>query len=309
GIGLIALLTLFPLGALRMMQAIQDDRCASAVRNADAIATMKNVRNDPLVRSPLWFSKIDVFKDIPVGVSRLAADPNGPSYPVLVDPLGVQNSLAGAAQHWVCGNTPYKGLIARCPVSFVNNTTDAYKWFTLLDDCQFSSDELATGGRALTFPPSTGIRRDTRYSWAYLVQRPRSSDSSIATCSVVVFDKRPLSLSTKLALAESAYSANFDPTTNRITVSWGNASPPSVRTGDWILDCTLVTTTGQHGSAHGYFYRVVGIAEGVNEQGAPVLQYEVQQPIRGFSAPAAGTIMVLEGIADVYDRGLDRKFD
>jgi hypothetical protein len=220
--------------------------------------------------------------------------------------------LGSASQRWVCGNTPYKGIMARVPVTFTSNpttrTTDAYKWFTLLDDCQFASDELGSGGKALAFPPSSAIRRDTRYSWAYLLQRPRSSDPSIVTCSVVVFDKRPLLPTNSLALAESAYGATFDPANNRITVSWGNGPPPNVRTGDWILDCTVVTVN-PYASAHGYFYRVVGITEGVTEQGAPVLAYEVQQPIRGFSGQAAGTIMVLEGIADVYDRGLDRKFN
>src|ERR1700694_424035 len=89
GIGLIALLTLFPLGALRMAQAIQDDRCATAVKNAIAVATIKNVRNDLLVRSPPWFPKFDVFKDAIPGENRtLPADPHGPSYPVLVDPWG-----------------------------------------------------------------------------------------------------------------------------------------------------------------------------------------------------------------------------
>ena len=150
GIGLIALLTLFPLGALRMAQAIQDDRCATAVKNAVAIATMKNVRNDPLVRSPPWFSKFDVFKDALATEGRaLPADPYGPSYPVFVDPWGVQKPLcsARAPQYWLCGNSA-KGLIARSPVSFGSGTTFANKWFTLLDDYLFDSDE-ATGGQPL----------------------------------------------------------------------------------------------------------------------------------------------------------------
>src|SRR5207244_3446638 len=110
GIGLIALLTLFPLGALRMDQAIQDDRCAHAATNADAMATFKNIRNDPLVRTPPWFQNqnIDVFKDGVLG--RLPADPYGPSYPVFVDPIGVQNALLGSdPQKWLCGNTTVKG--------------------------------------------------------------------------------------------------------------------------------------------------------------------------------------------------------
>src|SRR5207245_5291547 len=49
GIGLLALLSLFPLGALSMAQAIKDDRTAHAANNAFAIAEMFNIHNDPLI--------------------------------------------------------------------------------------------------------------------------------------------------------------------------------------------------------------------------------------------------------------------
>ena len=47
GIGLLALLVLFPLGALRMWEAIQADRIAQAARMASGIGTSQGVRNDP----------------------------------------------------------------------------------------------------------------------------------------------------------------------------------------------------------------------------------------------------------------------
>jgi hypothetical protein len=327
GIGLIALLTLFPLGALRMAQAIQDDKCAIAVKNASAIATMKNVRNDPLARTPPWAPKFDVFKDAMPSQSRpLPADPNGPSYPVFVDPWGVQSALLGTApQFWVSGNSA-RGLIARVSGSFGSGQILANKWFTLLDDYVFDSNE-ATGGRPINFNANLKgtplIRRDTRYSWAYLVQRPQSANASIATVSVVVFNKRPLALTNSLALAESAYGATFHLNTNSITLTWERASAPNVSPGDWLLDCTLVQHPAPpkgpvYANAHGYFYRVVGVT-----QTSPTsADYEVQQPIRGFTPPpytwgpanaaptsGPGTVIVIEGIADVYDRGLDRKLD
>jgi type II secretory pathway pseudopilin PulG len=339
GIGLIALLTLFPLGALSMARAIQDDRCTSAVKNAMAIATMRNIRNDPLVHSPPWFTKYDVFKDAMPDQNRpLPADPNGSSYPVFVDPWGAKSALFGSpAQFWVCGNTAARGLVARAPTSFVsrrpiqffNIETDlVHKWFALTDDFVFDSDE-ATGGQPTNFNPAGNprvIRRDTRYSWAYLVQRPRSADASVATLSVVVFNKRPLSLTNSLALAESAYPAIYRPRTNTITITWSGAAPPNVGQGDWLLDCTVIQRPAPAGgqpsaSAHGYFYRVVGITQ-TSPNSA---DYEVQQPIRGFNPPppswgtpqpnqplptsGPGTVMVIEGIADVYERGLDRKLD
>ena len=112
GIGMIALLTLFPLGAIRMAQAIQDNSCANAVVNANAVATLWDIRNDPQVSTPPGFA-VDVFKDTPAGEVRKPADPNGPSYPVFIDPVGFQYALPGFTQKWLCGNTTSKGLIAR----------------------------------------------------------------------------------------------------------------------------------------------------------------------------------------------------
>jgi hypothetical protein len=320
-IGLIALLTLFPIGALRMARAIQDDKCATAAANASAVATMLDVRNDLLVKSPGYAQGGDLFNNFP-NSNRLPADPDGPSYPVYADPVGFRFSLP--TQNWVAG---YGEGIARTTTSFTPGTTDVYRWFTLSDDWVWDTDENSTGSGGLPFIFGRAnvsripvIRRDIRYSWAYLLQRPRTSDPSIVTCSVVVYNKRPLSLSASLSLAENYYPATFNiassnPTfPNTITVDLGTKGTPNVRTGDWLLDCSKVQTTNALGqsfaSCHGYFYRVVG----VNEVSPSVIRYEVQQPIRGFPLPAPnpptfGTIMVLEGVADVYDRGVDRKPD
>ena len=119
--------------------------------------------------------------------------------------------------------------------------------------------------------------------------------------------------------------ATFHLNTKTITLTWDRAAAPNVSTGDWLLDCTLIQSprppkapASLYGSAHGYFYRVVGITQ----TGPTSADYEVQQSIRGFNPPppswgppnppptsGPGTIMVIEGIADVYDRGLDRKLD
>jgi hypothetical protein len=349
GIGLIALLTLFPLGALRMAQAIQDDRCATAVVNANAIATMRNIRNDPSVRTPPSYA-VDIFKDPAPGARNLAADPDGPSYPVYVDPIGYSSLPLGGAtgqQKWLAdgtgGNYVTTGLIARVPTSFtapglglgVNvRKANIYKSFALLDDYLFDSDEAA-GGQVINFNPAVNppvLRRDIRYTWAYLVQRPRSSDPSIASSSVVVYKQRPLGLSPgNFGLPEAGYKAVFNLANNSITLSWQNATfPPTLNVGDWLLDTTFVTSvkpipgsggrTTTYGSAHGYFYRVVGVTN-PGLQGLGSADYEVQQPIRGFAYDPtrqptatnqpqyAGGVVVLEGVADVYERGLDRKFD
>src|SRR5712691_129060 len=49
GFGMLALLVLFPLGALTMAQAIKDDKTAHAASNAKAILAAWNIPNDPQV--------------------------------------------------------------------------------------------------------------------------------------------------------------------------------------------------------------------------------------------------------------------
>ena len=52
-IGMLALLTLFPLGALRIDQAIKDERTAQAAVQATAYAKILDLANDPTVRYSL----------------------------------------------------------------------------------------------------------------------------------------------------------------------------------------------------------------------------------------------------------------
>src|SRR5262245_14916122 len=79
GIGLLALLTLFPLGALEMAQAVKDDRCGHIKHNAAAVANLFRVRNDTVIQN-LMLS--------PPGLPPISATPFGRSYPVFIDPIG-----------------------------------------------------------------------------------------------------------------------------------------------------------------------------------------------------------------------------
>src|SRR5260221_187297 len=98
-IGLIALLVLFPLGALRMAQAIQDARCADAAANATAVSIAQNVRTDS---SAINDGISDVLNDPGKfdGTPWPKADVDGPSYPVLIDPSGVRAMAFLTAKDW-----------------------------------------------------------------------------------------------------------------------------------------------------------------------------------------------------------------
>src|SRR5215475_5248449 len=98
GIGMIALLTLFPIGVLRMQQAINDELASQSAYNADKIAIANNIRNDPTVVSQstdLYNNNkdnLDLFSNpFPFTLANVAAlpnaDPNGESYAIFVDPI------------------------------------------------------------------------------------------------------------------------------------------------------------------------------------------------------------------------------
>src|SRR4029079_1052426 len=49
GVGLLAILTLCPLGALSMARAVRDDRAATIAANGASLAVVMDLRNDPAV--------------------------------------------------------------------------------------------------------------------------------------------------------------------------------------------------------------------------------------------------------------------
>jgi hypothetical protein len=316
-IGLIALLTLFPLGVLRMYQALRDERCSECAYNADKIGIMFNVRNDRDVVTDIPTGGViaDFFANPLPGPGGLPnADPYGESYPVLVDPIGYFASpAAGNGRDWVGGA---KGFLRRRPVVFTA-TKDINRWFTLWDDISFEStntDPLVPPGTAQR--SGTAVLRNTRYSWAYLLQRPQTSDRSVVNCSIVVFDQRSLSPTGTLQLEEYVYdkAAYFNPTNGTIAIDYTANVPPPVRVGDWILDSSVYQPKPTTGSAHAYFYRVTATEEFVKGV-TTYARYEVQNPIRGYAdlpavadpfdgSPAnLGTVVVIRGIAEVFEKG------
>src|SRR5262249_26578198 len=152
------------------------------------------------------------------------------------------------------------------------NSANALRWFTRLDDLIFDIDSTPR-------PSGSGVfDRDIRYSWAYMLKRPRASDPSVVEMTVVIFNKRTLGLGGSLSLPESLYQTaagdtiTFDIVKNTITLTTASALP-AVRAGDWLLDASYIPNpAGTNGTVNGYFYRVVGLTELANNK----MEYEVQ---------------------------------
>ncbi len=340
-IGMIALLTLFPIGVLRMAQSIRDARCEQMARNAYATAVMENVgmdidviRGDPLFGTAAVDNTGSQIPDLFVnpspktstgGVYLPNADNYSESYPILVDPIGFYQG----SPEWV-GGPGFDGVLRRRPVEFLRRggvtgalrIANTYRAFSLWDEIRFISDP--TKGLPGTPQGVAGaIFRDPRFTSAYVLRRPQTGDKSLVECTVVVYENRSVA-----ALEEYVYSASFlnsgksyfNPTNNTISIDYtpspGPVVLPELRPGDWIMDATTYLNAppalAGTGSARAFFYRIVGIEE-VGIAPSKVRKFEVQSPLRGLPPgvpPTAlgwpGTAIVMVGVAEVFEKGLMR---
>jgi prepilin-type N-terminal cleavage/methylation domain-containing protein len=323
-IGLMALLTLFPLGALEMAQAIKDERSYDSSYNAGAAAEAfwkrscefpgtynGNPSPDPMVDQAM--QNPDPTQLPPR--SGLAA----PSYPAYVDPFG-SLQYTGNAQTWIAA-TP--GLMPRTNTSLcspppVGTPVLALSGYSNLDDITFYNDNQNTNQYGLTGTPRlisnnpNVFQRDNRYSWALVLQRPDCSTAGIqsqtANLTVVVYSGRSLALSPTLGITgENAYSVpgGFSQASRDVTLSWGaGQDKPAIRRGGWILDAMMVNPNNPPMdttySPHAYFYRVVNVTD-PGAQGAGTMDLELQT-YPGATTPngASGNAVVLDNVVEVF---------
>ena len=178
-IGILALLKLFPLGALRMDQAIKDERCAEAGMQAIELAKILDLANDPFVR----YNLIDPNR--PAAAAQDAVGPTvGPSQAVLVDPSGVFQTTQ------YVDSTQNIARISPACINDQNHPDNRFEFFSILDDVVFA----AGAGNPRIFgqnaPPTIG--REIRWSWTYLLQRPQVQNPAITNYTVCVYNRRPV---------------------------------------------------------------------------------------------------------------------
>jgi hypothetical protein len=270
GVGMLAILVLFPVGALSMARAIRDDRAFQSCTSATALANIWSLRQDANVQAALTANPPAPF---------LPPIPDGPGYPVYVDPIyfGLGQGRLG----YVNGVTP--GL-QRCSVGFGGNNRGT-RWFTLLDDIEFDSNGL----------PANGVNRPGTFSWAYVARRLCSADPKLVDLTVVVYSGR----STQVADGETSYQVSgSNAGDTSLTLGW-SGTKPNIRTGGWILDTSYTTITDpsgrQYGTVAGWFYRVVGVRD-INSS---AIALQLQQPLR---SPIT-TLVILENVIEVFEKG------
>jgi hypothetical protein len=356
GIGLLALLVLFPLGALNMAQAIRFDRASHVAQNGAALAnciphnplslTDYGIRTDPdLIADPSnssanYYNQAPGGNGFPLPVLSTTNYPTyiGQSYPIYVDPIGYQLSKVTQGPNtfsifgkWPATLQPPSATnpaitgFARTSLSFFTAATPAptlgqiAHWLTLPDDIEF--DENGKPALPAGATPGGGIKRDARYSWAYMVQMPSwnpggASPQNTADVNVVVYERRPLLAASGPTPAdmpgESSYEAyagtqlanGVTPPSNVIVLRWDptlGQQPPPIRKGGWIYDATVVPNTAPTPpSIHGFFYRVVGVNI-PGSLGANSADLEIQTDPK--ASINQGVVVVMENVIEVFDRG------
>jgi hypothetical protein len=323
GIGCLAILAMFPLGAMNMARSIKDDRCGHAGANARAIAIGHNINFDGNIEA-FNATTERVFFDNPTGTlggggGRFEDAPqDGQSYPLFIDPIGSASYTAGAPQLWMAGRqataapTTY-ALMRRLTLSFISPTAKAATattpfvppttllWCTLLDDIAFDTNGIpsAAGG---------SVERAGKYSWAWLLRRPKTGVKTSCDMTIVVYEQRSLSTGVRGAVKEFDFAATWSAARpNVVTLQWpAGTAPPQVREGGWILDATPVFKPGtnppKHTSqGHAKFYRVVSVGDLAGNTVEIELDKSVQNAADFTLNPAR--FVVLEGVVEVFECG------
>ncbi len=359
-LGIISLLTLFPVGAVTMGRALQDDRTQTTGLQADAAIRMwwrqevveafpryglrdtedapfwvLDDPNDPWVgntpaafphpattQAPATPGAYPVFTFHPnpnpaPAVGRraypLAVPENSqlPSFPVLIDPVGLNSYTAGTQSFWNAG----AGISPALPNGFTvprrtirtagANLVQAIRSCTMFDDLELSRAATpgAPAGMAETgsaFP----VVRQGRYNWAAVIQRENNANRYVADLKILVYDRR--------APGVAPTDAELHFVVPGMTVGSTQIILPTtvdvlkLRTNGWIMDGTITDPTNDPpatvGIKNANFYRILTITE---VGGATVL--ELQTPIKPpTGAPGVtsynGRIYVMSNLIEVFDR-------
>jgi prepilin-type N-terminal cleavage/methylation domain-containing protein len=302
-IGLLALLTLFPLGALTMGQAIKDDRIAQTAANATATLKVMDVLSDANVSGALANNPGNAISG------------SLPGYAVYFDPIGFLQ-YAGASQSQV-GGVPGMSRVcsswllnaAQQPplVNVLNRPPLIRGWFTNLDDMTFTNDGSMMGvpaddalGQSVPAAPNTpggpfrAYPREGRFTWAAMLRRPHVAEG-VTEVYIAVYSGRSANLNPIPNLSGLAPAgetplgvAALTPTV--ITVNLPTANPPDIRSGAWILD-------GTPAPGHGDFYRVTNVT--VNGNGTADLELQTPIKVAGISQ-----VILMDNLAEVIFKGV-----
>jgi hypothetical protein len=310
GIGMLAILVLFPLAALNMARALKDDRIGTLAANAEAMANARGVKTDTNI--------VSAMTTAPAGFQ--APDPNGPSYPVIVDPYFVNNGGFNTV-----GNVPTMQRVIpattqnELKVSPPGSTLPIDRWFSLVDDLYFDSNGVptVTSANPNTAPQQiTGLsigplRRQGYYTFSYLMRRLVTQQPTSTQLSVIVYQNRAIQVPVMENVFTMVSTTNpLSPPAKGDTSIVLTGGTPDLRRGSWIMDVTYEQKTSPVtgnavGYAHAQCYKVMDAMNTANG-----FQVEIYPPLKDSFNPlyitGSAQVVVLDSATEVFERGSGR---
>ena len=312
GIGLLAILTLFPLAALNMVRAVRDDRSGQCAQSMDGFfrAYWKEIVETQGASDPALFNAFD-DPDGPNGIPGFPnlppAGPFEPSYPVVIDPWGYlarpntanPNTLPdriGDGNATFATYVPRRTMAMFVPPRTPPGLTTPYilSALSLKDTVGYDAD--------LRLTPD----REYRHNAMAVAHRPLNINRYAANLTIVVFDNRPLLFGP--AGSEAVFAnTTFTPGATAITVNHAANAGPNLRRGNWVMDASVnpvqpVGLPARFLIRHAFFYQVVSITPVSTTQTVLELQTPIRTPTDNNMAAYNGTLIVLDGVSGVYQR-------
>lgn len=304
-LGLLSLLTLFPLGAFQIGQALKDDRCAQTAVQADGFLRSYWQTNviDGAVEEPNIIKAMYNPGTIgPITAATMppiatAAFDGEPSYPVFVDPLGwAARGAIPAEQAWLArSNATAAAATTIVPRRNLAVAVDPLRTCCLADDLSFGENGA----------PGATVDWQARYNWSAVVQLPRLGNRKVANLTVLVFDGRPplQGVTQTELLVTTAGTVTPGPgpgatTSVTITLPAGyDGTTNYVRKGGWIMDGTIAGATRLAN-----FYRIAGVTPGAPGTFTLDLETPIKPLWNGAAAAYAPQLYVFAGLAEVFER-------
>ncbi|MBX7104458.1 MAG: prepilin-type N-terminal cleavage/methylation domain-containing protein [Gemmataceae bacterium] len=331
-LGLVALMTLFPLGAAQMARSIQDERAAQIAGNAASYfrwywrsqcePDMMNRTGDKMLYesvNPSWYGAAldDPNAGVPNAYVKTATNifpapantaanisarsrSSLPSYPVFIDPVGWMAAGASVDQYWVGEKSPtvppagyIHAPIPRRTIVGMTTLPQVLRMFSMLDDMGFDTSGV-----------SNVNERSSQYSYAWLLRRNNSSLRQEVNLTVVVYFRRSLATLAQEAnyVATVNAPATTDGTTNTVTLHY-TGERPSIRRGSWILDASMGNiATGV--VPQGFYYRVTEVGEPQVVGSENTIDLQVETPLKfGPSGAKSRVFVVQDRVLEVFDKG------
>ncbi len=286
-LGIISLLTLFPLGAVQMGRALRDDRSQTTAVIADAKMRMLWLGQlDGTYAPQAFYYTLDTGPAAALLPSR--AGLSGPSYPLLFDPVGF-TSYVTPKRDQIAGASGIARHTSLAPYSLT--TTDiAANYASMPDDLSFKPDATPEPG------DTTGLLvRQGRFNFAVMLQRPNNAIPTMTNMKVLVFDRRVPGIA---ANNETQYTmAGVTVGDTQLTFNTINMG---LRTGSWIMDGTINAASGIRNAN---FYRVLSVEEVGGTTTVIDLESPIVKPSGEFNGPSyVPSFYVFQELIDVFDR-------